>query len=158
MIRQCKSSEFDTILEIVNDGASAYRGVIPADCWHYPYMSTEELCSEIADGVVFWAYEQDGELLGVMGLQRVQDVSLIRHAYVRTDQQRTGIGGRLLNNLIDSCETPLLVGTWADASWAIRFYEKNGFALVDKKRKVQLLHKYWTVPERQIEVSVVLAK
>ncbi len=157
MIRKCEAGEFDTIYAIINDAAQAYKGIIPADCWKEPYMPKEELRDEIAAGVVFWGYYEAGELVGVMGIQHVQDVSLIRHAYIRTAKQRQGIGEKLLLRLIPETDRPMLVGTWAAAAWAIRFYEQRGFKLVSEEEKNLLLKKYWTVPERQIETSVVLA-
>lgn len=157
MIRPCARSEAGTILAIVNDAAQAYRGVIPADCWREPYMTAEELQHEIDSGVAFWGYEEEGELIGVMGIQDVQDVSLIRHAYVRTARRGQGIGSRLLSTLRGKTDRPLLVGTWAAATWAIRFYEKHGFRRVSPAEKDRLLRKYWSIPERQVEASVVLA-
>jgi len=145
------------IYEIINDAAQAYNGVIPPDCWKEPYMSKDELRHEMDAGVAFWGYEEDGRLVGVMGIQHVQDVTLIRHAYVRTGQQHRGIGGQLLSYLRTQTVYPVLVGTWADAIWAIRFYEKHGFRLVSSEEKDRLLRKYWSIRERQIETSVVLA-
>ena len=121
-------------------------------------MSKAELRQEIDEGVSFWGYEEGGEVVGVMGIQHVQDVTLIRHAYVRTDGQRRGVGGELLAALREQRTRPLLVGTWADAAWAIRFYQKHGFRLVSQQEKDRLLRKYWTIPDRQIESSVVLAE
>jgi len=155
-IRRCQERDFEQIWAIVNDGAQAYRGIIPADRWATPYMSMDKLRHEIEDGVVFWGLEEDGLLAGVMGLQQVQDVTLIRHAYVRTESQKRGIGRHLLSHLQELTKGPLLVGTWADAVWAIRFYERNGFQMVSKAEKERLLRKYWTIPERQVETSVVL--
>jgi N-acetylglutamate synthase-like GNAT family acetyltransferase len=158
MIRQCDNSEFRIIYEIINDAAQAYKGVIPMDCWKEPYMSKDELRREIDEGVIFWGYyEEDGELVGVTGIQHVQDVTLIRHAYVRTAKRKRGIGGKLLSHLRKQTTRPILIGTWADAIWAIRFYEKHGFRLVSPQEKDRLLRKYWSVPERQIQTSVVLA-
>ena len=157
MIRLCDESELDTMVEIVNDAAQAYRGVIPEDRWKEPYMPKEELRHEIDAGVVFWGYEEEGELLGVMGIQPVQDVTLIRHAYVRTVQQNRGIGGKLLAHLRTRTDRPILIGTWADAVWAVRFYEKHDFRMVSPEEKNRLLAKYWSIPERQVETSVVLA-
>jgi N-acetylglutamate synthase-like GNAT family acetyltransferase len=157
MIRRCDDRDFEPIWAIVNDGAQAYKGIIPADRWAEPYMSEEKLRHEMDDGVVFWGWEEAGTLAGVMGLQQVKDVTLIRHAYVRTGSQKQGIGGRLLSHLQGLTNGPLLVGTWADAVWAIRFYLRYGFQLVDQLEKERLLKKYWTVPDRQIETSVVLA-
>ncbi|HSD03148.1 MAG TPA: GNAT family N-acetyltransferase [Gaiellales bacterium] len=156
-IRPCRDAERPAILAIVNAAAEAYRGVIPEDRWHEPYMGVEELDREIAAGVAFWGYEEDGALLGVMGIQAVGDVDLIRHAYVRPGRQRGGIGGALLRHLCDAASRPMLVGTWAAADWAIRFYERHGFELVSEERKTELLRRYWAIPERQIETSVVLA-
>jgi N-acetylglutamate synthase-like GNAT family acetyltransferase len=157
MIRQCDDGEFETIYEIINDAAQAYRGVISVDRWKEPYMSKDELRHEMDEGVIFWGYEEDGELIGVTGIQHVQDVTLIRHAYVRTVKRNQGIGGKLLSHLRKQTTRPILIGTWADAVWAIRFYEKHGFRLVSSEEKERLLRKYWSVPERQIETSVVLA-
>ena len=157
MIRRCDDRDLEVMQAIINDGAQAYKGIIPADRWTEPYMSSTELQHEIEDGVVFWGFEEAGMLAGVMGVQQVQDVTLIRHAYVRTGGQRQGIGGHLLSRLRELVKEPVLIGTWADAAWAIRFYEKHGFRLVSQREKDRLLNKYWTVPERQIETSVVLA-
>jgi N-acetylglutamate synthase-like GNAT family acetyltransferase len=158
MIRPCKPNEFEAIYEIINDAAVAYKGVIPADRWHEPYMGREELQREIDDGIRFWGYEEDNQLIGVMGIQDVQDVTLIRHAYVRTTKWRKGIGGKLLAHLRTLTDRPMLIGTWADATWAIRFYEKHDFRLVSEEEKNRLLKKYWSIPERQVETSVVLAE
>jgi GNAT superfamily N-acetyltransferase len=157
MIRRCDDRDFELIFAIINDGAKAYRGIIPADRWTEPYMSREKLQHEIDDGVVFWGYDEAGTLAGVMGIQRVHDVTLIRHAYVRSSSQKQGIGAHLLAHLRELANTPVLIGTWADAVWAIRFYERHGFQTVGPQEKDLLLKKYWTVPERQIETSVVLA-
>lgn len=157
MIRRCDDRDFETIWAVINDGAQAYKGIIPADRWTEPYMSAEKLRHEIDDGVVFWGCEENGELTGVMGLQKVQDVTLIRHAYVLTSRQRRGIGGSLLSHLLEVAKGPVLIGTWADAVWAIHFYEKSSFQLVGTQEKDRLLKKYWSVPQRQIETSVVLA-
>ena len=157
MIRQCQPIEFDLIWEIINDGASAYKGVIPSDRWKEPYMPKEELQHQINEGVQFWGFEIEGVLVGVMGIQTKEDVILIRHAYVRTASRNQGIGGKLLEFLRAKTELPILIGTWANAVWAVGFYEKHGFRLVEPELKKQLLRKYWSVPERQIETSVVLA-
>jgi N-acetylglutamate synthase-like GNAT family acetyltransferase len=157
MIRQCVDTDFEAIYEIIDDAAQAYRGIIPPDRWHEPYMPREELRQEISAGVAFLGYEQDGELAGVMGTQDIQDVTLIRHAYVRTAQQGRGIGGALLAGIMDAATRPVLIGTWADAVWAVRFYERHGFQVVSPREKEALLRKYWNVPDRQIETSVVLA-
>ena len=156
-IRPCRDDERPAILAIVNAAAEAYRGVIPADRWHEPYMGAGELDGEIAAGVAFWGYEADGELIGVMGIQPVGDVDLVRHAYVMPGRQRGGVGGALLAHVRKLSDRPMLVGTWAAAGWAIRFYERHGFELVSPERKTALLQTYWSIPERQIETSVVLA-
>lgn len=157
MIRPCNDSDFDQIHAIINDGARAYQGIIPADRWHEPYMSQDELRSEIAKGVLFSGFEQNGTLLGIMGIQHVLDVTLIRHAYTRTTNQKQGIGAQLLTHLRSQTAQPILIGTWADAVWAIGFYQRQGFCFVPPDEKAPLLRKYWTVPDRQIETSVVLA-
>lgn len=157
MIRQCESSDSAAIFAIINDAALSYRNIIPADCWHDPYMSRGQLNQEIKDGVVFWGLDAEGELAGVMGIQDRGNVHLIRHAYVATRSRRQGIGTRLLRHLESLSDKPLLVGTWADASWAIAFYQKNGYRLVTATEKDKLLGKYWRIPTRQIETSVVLA-
>ena len=158
MFCRCAETDFEAILAVINDAARAYGGVIPADRYHEPYMLPEALRGEIEAGVEFWAWEEDGAVLGIMGIQDVEDVALIRHAYVRRADQGRGIGGRLLEGLRDRTARPLLVGTWADAVWAIRFYRKHGFELTSAEQKAALLRRYWSVPERQIETSVVLAE
>jgi GNAT superfamily N-acetyltransferase len=157
MIRRCDMRDFALIWAIINDGAQAYRGTIPADRWTEPYMSREKLQHEFDDGVVFWGYEEDGALMGVMGIQPVRDVTLIRHAYVRTNAQKKGVGSQLLAHLRKLTKDPMLIGTWADAVWAIRFYERHGFRRVSDEEKDRLLKRYWNIPERQVETSVVLA-
>jgi N-acetylglutamate synthase-like GNAT family acetyltransferase len=157
MIRRCKESDFGAIVEIINDAARAYKGVIPEDRWNEPYMPFEELEREVRDGVVFWGLEHDGQLLGVMGTQDKGEVTLIRHAYARTRAQRIGIGTRLLHHLERLTDKPILIGTWAASSWAISFYQKNGYKLVSEEEKNRLLRKYWSIPERQVGTSVVLA-
>lgn len=156
-LRDCVSDDFQAILAIINAAAEAYRGVIPPDCWHDPYMSSEALRAELAAGVVFSGYEDGGGLRGVMGLQAVADVDLIRHAYVPPEYQRHGIGGALLRHLRRQSTRRILVGTWAAASWAIDFYQRHSFVLVTPAAKATLLKTYWTIPDRQIETSVVLA-
>jgi len=156
MIRRCEERDFELMWAIINDGAQAYKGIIPADRWTEPYMSREKLQDEIEEGVVFWGFEESGALLGVMGIQQVQDVTLIRHAYVRTGSQKRGIGAHLLTHLREMAETPVLIGTWADAIWAIGFYQRHGFQVVGSEEKDRLLRKYWSIPERQIETSIVL--
>jgi GNAT superfamily N-acetyltransferase len=158
MIRVCRDDEREAILAIVNAAAEVYRGVIPADRWHEPYMSLDELEAEIAAGVEFWGLEEDGSLVGVMGIQPVGDVELIRHAYVAPAWQGRGVGGALMAHLEARVSRQLLVGTWAAASWAIRFYERRGFVAVPRERIAELLRRYWSIPERQVETSVVLAK
>jgi len=157
MIRRCDNSELEVIYSIINDAAQAYKGIIPANRWKEPYMSRDELRREMDEGVVFWGYEEDDELVGVMGIQHVQEVTLIRHAYVRAAKRNHGIGAKLLSILREQTTRPILVGTWADAAWAIRFYEKHGFRPVSPEEKDRLLRRYWSIPERQIETSVVLA-
>jgi GNAT superfamily N-acetyltransferase len=156
-IRPCRDDERPAILAIVNAAAEAYRGVIPDDRWHEPYMDSRELDREVASGVAFWGYEADGALVGVMGIQPVDDVDLIRHAYVVPGGQRQGVGAALLLHLRGLTARRILVGTWAAAEWAIRFYRRNGFELVSPERKAVLLKTYWTISDRQIETSVVLA-
>src|SRR4029453_655671 len=141
--RLCRDDERAAILAIVNDAAEAYRGVIPADRWHEPYMPAVELEAELTAGVVFWGYEDGGELLGIMGIQRVRDVDLIRHAYVSPTRQRAGIGGALVERLAGSARRRMLVGTWADAEWAIRFYERHGFQLLSRGGGAALLPRDW---------------
>lgn len=157
MIRKLLPSDFDSILKVVNDAAQAYKGVIPDDRWKEPYIPSEELKREIDAGVIFYGWIEGNALLGVIGVQSVKDTTLIRHSYVLTKHQRRGIGGKLLKHLMNLAKTSeILVGTWANATWAIRFYEKHGFKLVSHEEKDRLLRKYWKIPERQIETSVVL--
>jgi len=158
MIRRCTDADVGTIDCIINQAAEAYRGVIPADCWHEPYMTRSDLLAEIASGVNFWGWEESGILLGVMGLQKVRDVTLIRHAYVWPAQQGRGVGGALLTALADHAAARLLVGTWAAAEWAIRFYQRHGFRLVSTEEKDRLLSAYWKISLRQQETSVVLVR
>ncbi len=157
-IRRCRDDETETMLTIVNDAAEAYHGVIPTDCWHNPYMSLRDMQSEIAAGVAFWGYEINGALVGIMGVQPVRDVTLIRHAYVATKMQGHGIGSQLIHHILPLTTNTMLVGTWADANWAIKFYERHGFSLVPPQQKNELLETYWAISERQIETSVVLKK
>jgi N-acetylglutamate synthase-like GNAT family acetyltransferase len=156
-IRRCLDEDFETICLVINEAAQVYNGVIPVDRWKEPYISRTELEKEIRDGVRFWGYEDNGNLVGVMGMQDLEDVSLIRHAYVRKANQNQGIGKKLLSHLCGQTTRPVLVGTWAAATWAIRFYEGHGFKQVTSETKDRLLRKYWSIPERQIETSVVLA-
>jgi GNAT superfamily N-acetyltransferase len=157
-VRRCRVEEHPALLDIVNSAARRYRGVIPEDRWHEPYMAPDELAREIAAGVEFWGAESQLGLVGVMGIQRVLDVHLIRHAYVAPQAQGRGIGGLLLEDLCARTPPPILVGTWAAAGWAIRFYERHGFSLVGREETGILLRGYWTIPERQIETSVVLRR
>jgi GNAT superfamily N-acetyltransferase len=158
MIRPCTDADTGRIFAIINDGAQAYKGIIPADCWHEPYMPMAELQHELQAGVEFWGYQGNGgELAGVMGIQHVRDVTLIRHAYVRTVDRQQGIGTQLLAHLSSLTSRPILIGTWADATWAVAFYQKHGFRLLTPQEKNRLLKLYWTIPQRQIETSVVLA-
>jgi SAM-dependent methyltransferase/GNAT superfamily N-acetyltransferase len=157
MIRPCSPDDFGQVLTVINDGAGAYEGFIPPDRWYDPYMPEGELRGEIEAGVAFTGFYDGDELLGVMGFQDVEDVTLIRHAYVRTSHRRQGIGGRLLQHLLQRTDRPVLVGTWAAGDWAIRFYRKHGFRLLPDHDRVRLLQRYWTIPARQIETSVVLA-
>jgi len=157
MLSSCTTSDTARVWQIINEAATAYKGIIPADRWHEPYMPLAELQSEIEAGVEFTGYRDDGELVGVMGSQDVLDVTLIRHAYVLTDYQGRGIGGRLLEHVLGKTSQPLLVGTWTAAVWAIRFYERHGFTATSPEETRRLLKKYWTIPERQIETSIVLS-
>lgn len=156
-IRKAVESDFPAMLAIINDASRAYRGVIPEDRWHEPYMPAEELQSEIAAGVVFWVAEDEGRITGVMAIQDKGDVALVRHAYVVTTTQRSGIGTRLLQHVEGLTDKPILIGTWAAASWAIEFYRRNGFTVVSNADKDRLLRTYWSIPRRQVETSVVLA-
>ena len=157
MIRKCTPRDFDEIFNIINDAAIAYKGVIPTDRWHEPYMTKAELQAQLEEGVRFFCYVDRNEIIGVMGIQDKIEVQLIRHAYVRTTRRNKGIGSILLQELTRNSTKPVLIGTWKAASWAIRFYQKHGFCLVDEEEKNRLLKKYWAIPERQIETSVVLA-
>lgn len=156
MIRKATDEDFEEILTIINDAALAYRGVIPPDRWHDPYMTGEELQTQIEEGVRFSCYVEEKEILGVMGIQEKTEVDLIRHAYVRTNQRNKGIGTILLQDLIEAAPKPILIGTWKAAHWAIRFYERHRFSLVEEEEKNRLLKKYWAIPDRQVETSVVL--
>jgi GNAT superfamily N-acetyltransferase len=156
-IRRCVQADVPAIFAIVNDAAQAYRGVIPADRWHEPYMPMDELQAEIAAGVQFWIAEEEGRILGVMGIQDRGEVALVRHAYTATAAQRQGIGTRLLRHVEGLVEKPVLIGTWADATWAIDFYRRNGYTLLSSAEKNRVLPIYWSIPARQVETSVVLA-
>ena len=158
MIRPCNPSDFGTIYEIINDAAKAYRGAIPEQSLRGPYISRSELSREIRDGILFWGDEQCGDLTGVMGLQEKEDVTLIRHAYVRTRLQKRGVGANLLRHLEGMAQNPILIGTWANATWAISFYEKHGYKLVSEKKKDILLRTYWSINDLQVQSSVVLAQ
>lgn len=157
MIRQSTDEDFDAMLAIINDAANAYRGVIPADRWRKPYMPAHELKKEIREGVAFWVAEHDGRVVGVMGIQDKGDVTLVRHAYVVPTTQRTGVGTKLLRHATGLVDKPILIGTWAAASWAIDFYKRNGFNILPNAEKERLLRTYWSIPPRQVETSVVLA-
>jgi len=158
-IRRCRTDEKDVILAVINSAAERYRGTIPADCWHEPYMTSEQLARDVAAGVNFWGYEDsDGEMAGVMGLQQVKDVTLVRHAYVLPSHQGRGIGGALLRHLEELSDQTILIGTWADARWAIGFYLAHGYALISPADTPALLHAYWDIPQRQVATSVVLVK
>ena len=156
MVRKATQDDFQQIYEIINDAAIAYKGIIPADCWHEPYMPQAELEEQIADGVNFTCYIEDGEIVGVMGIQDKGAVNLIRHAYVTTKRRGGGIGGVLLQELVENSPKPILIGTWKAADWAIRFYEKHGFVQVSEEEKNRLLKTFWNIPDRQIQTSVVL--
>lgn len=158
MIRAYSDADFETVYQVINDSSQAYKGIIPDDRWNEPYMTKEELRSEIKDGIQFYCYVDKNEIIGVMGIQNKDDVNLIRHAYIKTTGRRKGIGGQLLEYLQKMSSIPLLIGTWADASWAIHFYEKHGFYIVPQEKKDKLLRKYWNITERQVETSVVLAQ
>ncbi len=155
-IRPCADADFGAMCAVINAAATAYAGVIPADRYHVPYMMADELRDEIAAGVRFWGWHDPEGLSGVMGIQDVVDVTLIRHAYVTPARQGAGIGSRLLARLLGLPHRPLLVGTWADAIWAVRFYERHGFRLIAQQEMDRLLQRYWSIPERQVETSVVL--
>jgi N-acetylglutamate synthase-like GNAT family acetyltransferase len=157
LIRKSVKADFAAMLGIINDAARAYHGVIPADRWHEPYMPAGELKREIIGGVVFWVAEQDGRLSGVIGIQDKGEVALVRHAYVASTTQRSGVGTKLLRHVEGLVDKPILIGTWAAASWAIEFYRRNGFTIVPTDHKDHLLRKYWSIPTRQIETSIVLA-
>jgi len=157
MITKLSSSEFSFILYVINDAAHAYKGVIPTDRWKEPYMPAEELKEEIDSGVELYGLKQDGFLVAVMGIQQVKDVTLIRHAYVLSSQQRKGLGEKLLKHLMAMAQSHVvLVGTWKAAFWAVDFYAKNGFIETLEEEKEWLLRSYWNIPERQVETSTVL--
>jgi N-acetylglutamate synthase-like GNAT family acetyltransferase len=156
MIRNATEHDFDQIYDVINDAAVAYKGVIPADRWHEPYLTKDELKTQIDEGVRFSCYIHDQGIIGVIGIQDKKDVKLIRHAYVVTSQRKKGIGTKLIQELIKCVKKPILIGTWKAASWAIGFYQKHGFSLVPEEEKNVLLDKYWNIPPRQVEHSVVL--
>jgi len=156
-IRESEQADLTEIFAVINEAAQAYRGVIPIDRWHEPYMPMSELEREIAQGIIFWVAEEEGHLLGVMGIQDKGAVALVRHAYVRPATQKKGVGTKLLRYVESLACKPVLIGTWADASWAIEFYRRNGYTVVSDSHKERLLRTYWSIPERQIETSVVLA-
>jgi N-acetylglutamate synthase-like GNAT family acetyltransferase len=156
MVRNATQADFQRIYEIINDAAQAYKGIIPADRWHEPYMPQTELEEQIADGVRFTCFLENDEIVGVMGIQDKGEVNLIRHAYVSTKRRGGGIGSILLRELVENSPKPILIGTWKAADWAIGFYEKHGFTQVSEEDKNSLLKTFWNIPERQIETSVVL--
>jgi N-acetylglutamate synthase-like GNAT family acetyltransferase len=157
MIREATENDFNDIYNVINDAAIAYKGIIPADRWHEPYMTREELKTQIEDGVRFTCYIDDNNIIGVMGIQNKKDVDLIRHAYVITSQRKKGIGTILIHELLKDSTKPILIGTWKAAHWAIDFYERHGFFVVPEDEKNILLRKYWNIPDRQVETSIVLA-
>jgi GNAT superfamily N-acetyltransferase len=157
-LRGCGPEDTARILEIVNAAAVAYRGVVPAECLHDPYMPAEELRRDMEAGVSFLGCEVDGALMGVMGLQVVREVHLIRHAYVMPGAQGARIGALLIAELKRRSTRRLLVGTWAAAHWAIRFYERHGFGRVPSGQAAQLLSTYWNIPRDQAAMSVVLER
>jgi N-acetylglutamate synthase-like GNAT family acetyltransferase len=157
ILRPCVPDDFEDIYSTINDGARVYKGVIPADCWHEPYMSRGQLVDELEKKVLFWGIERDGHIIAVMGIQDKGDVALIRHAYVQTRLRRQGQGSRLLKHLEAQSIKPILIGTWSDASWAISFYRKHGYSVQNKKNTAHLLNEYWSIPQRQVDTSVVLA-
>jgi GNAT superfamily N-acetyltransferase len=157
MICRVRSLDYGAVLAVINEAAHAFKGVIPEDRWKDPYMPLDELETEIRDGVEFYGLWEEGKVVGVMGIQRVDEITLIRHAYVTTDHQRKGIGKMLLLHLLNLAQTHvILVGTWASASWAVEFYERNGFKLLESVEKDLLLRRYWRIPDMQVETSVVL--
>lgn len=158
MIRRCDAGDFDTILVVINDSAQCYRGVIDADCWNEPYMSEDYLRHEIKSGVEFWSFERDGEIIGVMGVQDVLDITLIRHVYVKSANRNSGAGSALLGRIREMTDKPILIGAYRAAVWALDFYKKHGFKLIDGEEKNRLLRKYWSLPDRQIETSVIMAE
>lgn len=158
MIRKCTADDFERIYEIINNAAQAYKGIIPVEYWKVPYMSRDELRGELDDGIEMWGYEDDGELVGIMGIQHSKNVTLIRHAYVCTSRQNQGIGGELLSHLRELTSEPILIATWSNAIWAVRFYEKHGFRLVSREEGNRLQRKYWSSPKMKINASVVLAE
>ena len=158
MIRRCTDDDIPAIDTIINEAATIYRGAIPDDCWHEPYMSRSALLAEMAAGVEFWGWEDGGALVGVMGVQDVRDVTLIRHAYVKPSHQGHGVGGALLTTLTDRASRPLLIGTWAAAQWAIGFYRKHGFEVAGREETLRLLDTYWRISPRQRDTSVVLSR
>lgn len=158
MIRRCDEKDFDTILDVINDSAQCYRGVIDPDCWNDPYMSADYLRHEIDNGVRFWSFERDEVIIGVMGVQDVMDVTLVRHVYVKSASRNSGAGSALLERIREMTDKPILMGAYKAAVWALDFYEKHGFKLIDGEEKNRLLKKYWSLPDTQIETSVVMAE
>ena len=159
MISEYTKSDISKILHVINDASLRYQGIIPNDCWHQPYMSEQELIDEFSDGVRMFGYNQDNKLIGVIGFQEKKDVTLIRHAYTLTSYQGKGTGSALLEYLLKKNKNSrLLVGTWRNSTWAIRFYKKFGFILHSKKQTTLLLKKYWQISSKQIQNSVVLER
>ena len=159
MIDEYKKADTSKILYIINNASLRYKGIIPDDCWHEPYMSEQELIDEFSDGVRMYGYHHNTKLIGVIGIQEVKDIILIRHAYTLTSYQGRGAGSALLKYLLkENQNSRLLVGTWKNATWAIRFYEKFGFILHAKEETTLLLKKYWNIPAKQIENSVVMER
>ncbi len=159
MISEYTKSDNSKILYVINNAAARYKGIIPDNCWHEPYMSKQELVDELADGVHMFGYHLNNKLIGVIGIQKIKDVVLIRHAYTLTSYQGKGIGSALLEYLLKKNKNSrLLVGTWRNAAWAVRFYEKFDFILHTKDRSTLLLKRYWKIPSKQIKNSVVLER
>ena len=159
MIIEYKKNDTSKILNIINDASLRYKGIIPENCWHEPYMSEQELIDEFNNKIHMFGYHKNNKLIGVIGVQEVKDVILIRHAYTLTAYQGKGTGSALLKYLLKKNQNSrILVGTWRHATWAVRFYEKFGFVLHAKEQSALLLKKYWKIPSKQIENSVVLER
>ena len=159
MINEYTKKDISKILHVINDASIIYKGIIPDNCWHEPYMSEQELIDEFGYGVLIFGYHYNNKLIGVIGIQDLKDVVLIRHAYTLTSYQCKGTGSALLEYLLKKNQNSrLLVGTWRNATWATRFYEKFGFILHAKDQSTLLLKKYWKIPSNQIKNSVVLER